>query len=327
MRLEYKILWFEDDENWVKKEIGPTIEKYLWDDMGFTPTLVHKKDGSDIDNLVAQGNFDLIVSDLNLSEDRNEKDETGRKIIANLRNHNILTEVLLYSSDTERIKEIKDSEPGVERASFAAGREFLPIKMREIILLTIKKVQDVNNMRGLVIAEAIDLEMRVRTILLDHFRNHGDSGKIKKLKEEHVERITTNLEKINGYDEKRIPEFIDEVLSFSDINDSLLSLVNDLLAEVNAQINGAKRDNPIHEKKRQLDELRKGLITMKEELILLRNNMAHAKEFKDANGKSFLKSIQKGRGDVTFSDADCVEMRKNIFKHLQNIEAIAKHLI
>ena len=102
--------------------------------------------------------------------------------------------------------------------------------------------------------------------------------------------------------------------------------MNDLLAKVNKETNGAGRDNPIHDKKRQLEELRKGLVTMKEDLIDLRNDMAHAKEFKDASGRSFLKSIRKGREDITFSDADCVEMRKNIFKHLQNIETIAEHL-
>ena len=147
MRLDYKILWFEDDLNWLEEEITPNIKRYLQDELGFNPILICRKDGTDLDSLIIQNNPDLIVSDLNLIEEETN-DETGRKIIASIREQNILTEVLLYSSNGEKIKEIKDNEPGVERASFAAGHEFLPTKLREIISLTVKKVQDINNLRG-----------------------------------------------------------------------------------------------------------------------------------------------------------------------------------
>lgn len=323
MRLNYKILWFEDDADYVTEDIGPRVEKYLREELGFDPEIIHETSDADIDKLLSQkGGYDLIITDLNLTE---KGDEVGQKIIDHVRKLKILTDVILYSASPQAIQEIREKNPGIERISFAAGRPALYDKVCDIIFLTIKKVQDVNNMRGLVIAEAIDLEMRVRAILIDHYRAHGDRGKIKKLKGEHTERIKINLEEIKKYDKKTIPEFIDEVLSFSDVNDSLLSLVNDLLDEINLKINGAKRNDPVHEKKKQFSELRRGLVNMKEELIHLRNDMAHAKEFKK-DGESFLRSTRKGRKDIIFDDASCIEMRKNIFKHIQNIEEIGKHL-
>ena len=196
MRLKYKILWFEDDTEYLDRDIGPRVTNYLREDLGFDPEIIHKTSDVNVDELVAKEEYDLIVTDLNLTQGG---DETGQKIIEHVRNQHILTDVFLYSSSPQAIEDIKKKNPGIERISFAAGRPALYDKLHDLILVTVRKVQDVNNMRGLVIAEAIDLEMRVRTILLDHFKNHGDSGKVEKLKGEHVERITISLKEIEGY--------------------------------------------------------------------------------------------------------------------------------
>ncbi|MBU6500232.1 MAG: hypothetical protein KGJ89_00135 [Patescibacteria group bacterium] len=322
MRLEYKILWFEDDQEFIKRT-GPEIERYLSEDLGFQPNITYKTSGNDAEQLILGDDYyDLIVTDLNLNDVK-----TGETIIRNIREENIFTEVLLYSSDSGAIQKIvNEAQHMLPRVSFAVGRSELPDRLKRIIWLTVRKVQDVNNMRGLVIAEAIDLETKIRTILIEHFRINGDKGKIERLKAEHAARTTKSMEALAGYDQKTISEFIDEVLSFSDLNDSLLSLTNELLATVNAKTNGAKRDDPIHEKKKTLEALRAALVAMKEDIVYLRNDMAHAQEHKDASGKSYLQSIRKDHKTITFSEADCIAMRKNIAKHLRNIEAVAAHL-
>lgn len=320
MRLKYSILWFEDDEEFVKT-IKPQVEDFLSNELGFIPLLTHATNSDDADKLLASGDYDLVVTDLNLGDGKH-----GEKIIEKMRTNAILTEVLLYSSAGAELTKVIAAHPGLERASFASGRPNLTDRLKKVIELTIRKVQDVNNMRGLVIAEAIDVEMKTREILLKHYGGKAGAGKIEEIKKKHVDNLTKHLAKVEKYDDGKMIEFINEVLTFAELNDSLISLVNDILAKVNAKLNGAKRGTPIYTKKAQLDKLRSELIAMGKGLVQLRNVMAHAKESKDGKGQAILQSINKSGKTVTFSDKDCADMRKNILKHFKSIEEISKHL-
>ena len=152
MRLKYRILWFENEPDFVN-EISPKIGAYLLEDLGLELEVNSQKNGADLDNLVQSGDYDLIVTDLNL-----DNGETGKNLIDRIRADEVLTEVLLYSGIGQDIEKVIKETSGLERVSFAVGRDALPDRLKRIVALTVKKVQDVHNMRGLVIAEAIDIE-------------------------------------------------------------------------------------------------------------------------------------------------------------------------
>ena len=111
MRLKYRILWFEDEPEFVEK-ITPQIREYLLEDLGLDLEINSQQNGSGLNNLVKQNDYDLIVTDLNLDDG-----QTGKNLIDRIRGDEILTEVLLYSGNGEEIKKVINETPGLERVS------------------------------------------------------------------------------------------------------------------------------------------------------------------------------------------------------------------
>ena len=238
MRLKYNILWIEDRADLVEEILGPKIEAFL-EELGFDTVFDHRLNGENLDVLLRDNKYDLILTDLNLGEGF----KTGEKLIEHIRVGNILTEVLLYSENEDALSRIiegdKKNEKGapkrklIERISFALGLKYLLEKVKEIILLTIRKVQDVNNMRGLVIAETIDLENVILAILKNFFEKTGDKAfselKTKlatQLSEVRLKAFEKNLQKFwklsvdkNVLEHPAIIELIEsEIFTFSDGN-------------------------------------------------------------------------------------------------------------
>ncbi|MCL5935778.1 MAG: hypothetical protein M1543_04780, partial [Firmicutes bacterium] len=52
---------------------------------------------------------------------------------------------------------------------FSVGTSNLKDKIMQIILLSVKKVQDINNLRGLVMAEASELDHKMLSILQEFY--------------------------------------------------------------------------------------------------------------------------------------------------------------
>lgn len=318
MRLKYHILWFEDQEG-VVEGISPKIKDFLLDDLGFELECNIQRNGNDLESLVKGNDFDLIVTDLNLDDG-----ETGKNLIERIRNDEILTEVLLYSSNGEEIQKIIQDTPGLERVSFAAGHEALPDRLKRIIALTVKKVQDVNNLRGLVIAEAIDLEDKMLDIITQYFSASGDEEKISfidKHKQAINDRFSKNISEISVFSATDILAFIDRTCSeMSAKYDALHSLLN----STKLKLSGL---SPVDNKKiKTINILKTELGKMKDEVIDLRNDLAHVKEEKDTSGNSILKNKKRnGSPERIFDNKAYVEIRKSLRRHADNLVEIAKH--
>lgn len=152
MRLKYKILWFEDTDSWISGKL--THVKDIIEEHGFQwvePTICNK------DNF--EGNydeFDIILMDYSLVNGLHEG-RTGADIIRKIRQNESYTTILFYSQNGESAlrKEIAQKDlDGV----FCADRDaFLP-KFERVFETNIRKIEDVNNLRGLVMAETADIE-------------------------------------------------------------------------------------------------------------------------------------------------------------------------
>lgn len=155
MRIEYRILWIDDSKEWVES-ILEYIEAYL-DNLGFTLRcdVIPKYEERDLFQ------YDIVAVDYNLPEE--EKGSNAIKIIRNEKG--IFTEILFYSFSGEGIlrKEItKNYIDGV----YCASRENCLERLKLLIDTTIRKTQEINNLRGLVMAETSELDNFVRDILL-----------------------------------------------------------------------------------------------------------------------------------------------------------------
>lgn len=191
MKLEYNITWFEDENNFFTSNISKIDSLYkFFNDKWFTlkVTIFHKtpfdsmqqrfispKTFISLDkvsdylpstlstkkNIIK--NADLILVDYNLWWDR----QNGDNIIQYIRDslNDIYTEVLFYSTLLEE-EELREK---IQRDwLFYSKRENLlwwKKKLEKIWFVTIKKTQDLNNLRWLVMAETSDIDEVLRSIL------------------------------------------------------------------------------------------------------------------------------------------------------------------
>ncbi len=159
MKLEYNILWFEDDEVWYESIIGEVKEHLV--KKAFIPCIAWKKSddlGKDLKSFLDQGEFDLILMDYNLPG------VLGDEIIGRIRHFSLGVEIIFYSADGAqkiRTELFKKRIDGV----YCTNRDEVYDTVPQIIDATLKKVEDLNSVRGLVIAEASDQDGLIKETL------------------------------------------------------------------------------------------------------------------------------------------------------------------
>ena len=332
MNLKYKILWFEDDEDIIKVDIGPLIITFL-NELGFSLEIVHHLNGERLNDLIADKNIDLIVTDLNLGEY-----ETGERLIDHIREGNVLTEVLLYSANANEINAIVANKGWIERASFSVGIANLTDKLKNIISLTIKRNQDVNNTRGLVIAETIDLEHKIERILLKYFSAVGEEGLEEKKKvllegihSKKIEKHKIDIDEISKINFAEIQILIDkDILTASNSFDALHSILKEKLKEVNLALNAGgvleETKATLNTQKAELTTIKTELNGFREEILKIRNTLAHVKEEVGEDGIPYLNSVNADGTVIKFDSAKYIEIRRNLHKHRDNLDKILHHL-
>jgi CheY-like chemotaxis protein len=334
MKMKYKILWFEDDQEYFDEDLQPEIKAFV-ESKGFIYECVHRKTGAELDNLLTNVTYDLIISDLNLGAD-----ETGEKLIDYIRDDKrVLTEVLLYSANEDALKKIVDNKGWIERASFSIGLKNLPAKLRSLIQLSIRKVEDVNNLRGLVIAETIELEKKIEYVLLKFFEATEEQVKTevkeelrKTIYDKKKEKHGRDLAVIESIKLKDVKDLIDQdILTANNTYETVQSILNTQLKVVNAKLNsgGLKADEKttLNQRKKHLDDVKKELINFKKEIIDIRNILSHVEEGIDEEGNPFLKSLIKGMQPIKFDEQKYIEVRQNLLKHSENLDLILEHIL
>lgn len=321
MNLKYNILWFEDDPDVVENQVGPEIKAHL-EQLGFEYLCTHKEEGKNLDVITDDKKFDLILTDLNL-----EEEEIGKIIIDRIREDRIYTEVILYSQNANAInKIITDPDRLIERVSFAVGTDNLARRATRIIDLTLKKVQDVTNMRGLVIASAIDLEIMMEELIKDFFTLVGNSAEdqkreeiLKSIYDNKIKRDKEYLDEIMKLDHTNIDLLLEKgILTASNIYDAIMTALKIVDQGISAQLKGLKdkaEQENIGIKRKSIKDLRDKLQLYHRDIINLRNTLAHVKEEINDQGIPFLKN-QKVNGDIIlFDDNKYVEIRKNFLSY------------
>lgn len=159
MKLEYRILWFEDDHNSVEDTIDAI--RMLLMEQGFDL----RCDWGDCDvgamqkkvaELSQYNPYDLMVFDYDLGSDIK-----GEQLAGTLRSK-IWTEILYYSAyrdfDALAGGMIQNKVEGV----FCAARNNLENKLWSIIESQIMRVCDLNNMRGIVLDSMSEIDSAIR---------------------------------------------------------------------------------------------------------------------------------------------------------------------
>lgn len=312
MKLKYKILWIEDELDSIERPKNQ-IQKYLEDDYGFEckdedivikdydafeEEFIYEEDGRKrVKDSIKD--FDLLLVDFTLGEE----EQTGDKLIEVIR-EGIYSEILFYSSNLEAVKNTLSNSfiDGV----FTSDRDHLADKIKKLIQVTIKKVQDVNNLRGLIMAEVSELdiikeeiiklasqkidEKKLEKYTLDKIKNSGDSNK--KTAQKHLDDISnitfdSLFEKIGFVDSNKKAMTIGEILSKLDITEPVTKQT----------FTQPYIDN----------------------ILSKRNKFAHIKECDGIDGDG---NPCKMIGDIPFTQEKCIEIRKEIKIYKKILEDI-----
>lgn len=163
MNLNYRILWVDDDESFIESQ-EQTLEKLKEhiEDEGFDIEFIFKTSPSEIDVSSVGNDFDLIVIDYNLTENG----ENGDDVIKAVRDHNFLNEVIFYSGKaSSNLRQIA-AEKQLDGVFFSTkDADALFAKILSVFELTVRKVVDINNMRGIVMAAIADIDHQLTDIL------------------------------------------------------------------------------------------------------------------------------------------------------------------
>lgn len=160
MNTFFKILWFEDEVTWFNMErlrINSILQEHY-----LIPEIV-RKDGDDFDISELTGNdYDLIIMDYKLAEGT-----TGDTIVTAIRENNILTDILFYSSEEHNmLTAISKGMPPIDGV-YLTKRDYnlFTQKAENLINKIVKRSEDLVNLRGFVMDGSSDFEVRIQEIL------------------------------------------------------------------------------------------------------------------------------------------------------------------
>lgn len=288
MKLEYKILWI-DNVNAIYTDHQSTIEEHLTN-LGFTPIIEKGADYQAFDKFESDlKQFDLFLLDYKLDGTQN-----GNEIIKNIRNeHSIYTDVIFYSTLPDEVRQriYDDKLNGV----YYTSRDFEQFEedVLSIIDVTIKKTQDVNNLRGLIMAEVAELD-RIKETILKMYSEKNKCGTIENYIIEKLNKsYADNLKKVTKY-------------TSSSLND----IFKNLYVDSDKKARGIKKVyNDFNEK------------SYRENILYTRNKFAHVEEIAGSNENG---EPCKFIGDIPFTEEKCIEIRKEIKTYKKILEDIKK---
>lgn len=164
MRLAFSVLWFDDNEDYFDSlDLEPLRTEILsW---GFWPQIKQVTTPKEFNECSPFDSYDLIIVDRNL-----EDYASGQEFIADIRENAVYTEVIFYTAGNtgDLWEAIHDKKlEGV----FVSSRNSILSKIAKVGRQSVRKVLDLENMRGIVMAEVGELDRLLDEIMSIGF-NH-----------------------------------------------------------------------------------------------------------------------------------------------------------
>ncbi len=300
MKLEYKILWLDDQiQDFIDDEMIQEVEEYL-NEQGFQPEIITVSKSEDFFKSL-DDSFDLILTDYHLN------DINGDEVIKKIRSQefSVLSEVLFYTAKAD----LKDTDK-INRVSFLETNTLLG-DHRELVLqatisligLTLKKFQNIIAMRGMIMHETSSLDVEMIEIIKKALKNES-----------------LNFEELSV-------SIYDQLI---DLFTKKTEFVQECKRKMN--FNQLTKDNFVYSAKYKILTLSKILEDLKmadfsseydSEINSIRNKFAHAVLEKDENGREFFKHKEDG---IDFNEDLCKVIRENIVKHKSNLDELKERI-
>lgn len=300
MKLEYKILWLDDQiQDFIDDEMIQEVEEYLIE-QGFQPKIITVSKSEDFFKSL-DDSFDLILTDYHLN------DINGDEVIKKIRSQefSVLSEVLFYTAKAD----LKDTDK-INRVSFLETNTLLG-DHRDLVLqatisligLTLKKFQNIIAMRGMIMHETSSLDVEMIEIIKKALKNES-----------------LNFEELSV-------SIYDQLI---DLFTKKTKFVQECKRKMN--FNQLTKDNFVYSAKYKILTLSKILEDLEmadfsseydSEINSIRNKFAHAVLEKDENGREFFKHKEDG---IDFNEDLCKVIRENIVKHKSNLDELKERI-
>jgi hypothetical protein len=152
MKLQYKVLWFDDSDDLLESlDIDYLKSNILgW---GFVPEIVLVTTPERFLAEAPYHDYDLLVVDYNLQEYGH-----GQDFILKVREQEVFTEIIFYSSSATSMLWDAIHEKQLEGV-YVANKNTILERIMKVGQQTLRKVLDLENMRGIVMAEVGDLDL------------------------------------------------------------------------------------------------------------------------------------------------------------------------
>lgn len=286
-------MWIEDKPETIIGKRKALI-KYLRDIKGFDVDIVDADTFEGFEKEVGYDGlkvYDLLLVDLDLGNEIDTND--GNAIITKIRNDKIYTEIIFYSANYDALHTKLQKNP-IE-GIFTSPRKDIAIKAQAIIDVTLHKVQDVNNLRGLIMAEVAELD-RIKENILTKYANHTQDRVIE-------EYIIEKLKKSYADSTKKVEKY-------------LMSSIEDIIK--NLYVDSDKKARAIKKINNKFDEME-----YRSNILGTRNKFAHIEECDGYDGQG---NSCKLIGDIPFTEKKCIEIRQEIKKYKEILIDIEKEI-
>lgn len=290
MSMKFNILWFEDNEEWYETN-KENIEEYLAD-KNFVADFKRYDSTDKINEVTAIFEYDLILVDLKL--DHNTK---GTNAIQSIRDKNILSDALFYSSDgVDKIR----SEMGMrifEGVYFSSRDDILfENKVEQLIDKAVRRMEDIVSTRGILVDSLSEFDEKLRFVIMKFCSSYSGTEKGNEIDKYAydliVKQLDDNRKKCDSF---REDNFLTNALTNSYLVDSAK------LARIVQHIFNTHYPQQKYRKDFYDTYLKK--------IITERNNLAHAKKETEGNGLFY---FEKNGKRIIYDSAKCSEIRSNI---------------
>jgi hypothetical protein len=172
-------------------------------------------------------------------------------------------------------------------------------KTRNVINRTVRKQQEPNNMRGVIIAEAVDIEGKMENLILI--------------------ALGPDAERKNVIKKIMDPEW--HILNFQNKYDLVNKICKERIKALRVSRNTATptRRTEIDTLMSEISLRKQAFVDAKEEVIEIRNVMAHAAE--DPNTGCLVSYVRRN-SPITVDDGFCKKTRKDLQKHSKNLDEL-----
>ena len=164
MSEEIKIMWIDDEMDVFDLMIPELVNHYEKVNLKITVIPVEKTSKVPMEALY---DIDIVLADYNLDT----KKVNGKDVIIKIRDSSCVANIILYSDnqDITKLKVLKQELGHYAVSEIIYKRSNLKEKVYQLIDRTLKSIEDLVILRGLIIAETIDVELKINELLMKYY--------------------------------------------------------------------------------------------------------------------------------------------------------------